>query len=123
MWGKRKANGEKERAVKQRTEYAIQNDVMRMREELNLRLLCDFVGDSCMEKDDRKIILELAKATDNVSLWKDLNSPGNVPQIESIDIVKIIWPVKRPLGKKILNKIKSLCSMLTELMPEKRNKK
>ena len=94
-----------------------------MREELNLRLLCDFVGDSCMEKDDRKIILELAKATDNVSLWKDLNSPGNVPQIESIDIVKIIWPVKRPLGKKILNKIKSLCSMLTELMPEKRNKK
>lgn len=123
MWGKRKANGEKERDVKQRTEYAIQNDVMRMREELNLRLLCDFVGGSCMEKDDRKIILELVKATDNVSLWEDLNSPGNVPQIESIDIVKIIWPVKRPLGKKILNKIKSLCSMLTELMPEKRNKK
>lgn len=96
-------------------EAAIQDNAARLRGELNLRLLCEFCGAARMGEDEREALLGLAKASGNFALWREYSLPEHVLQVESIDVVGIVWPAAEPVGEKKQGRIKKILSILFRL--------
>ena len=123
LWRKRRARKEiKKREIDDfgKMEAAIRNGIVRLQEELNLRLICEFCGAACMGEDEREALMRFAKATGNVSLWREFNLPGNILQVQSIDIVGIVWPAAVPVEKKEPGRLKNVLSALFRLLRGKK---
>lgn len=101
-------------------ETAIKNSAARLREELNFRLICEFCGTDCIGEDGREALLEFAKVGGNFPLWRESNLPGNVLQVESVDVVGIVWPAAVPAEKKKRGRFQDVLSALFRLFSGKR---
>lgn len=98
-------------AFRRRTEGVLREEAEQMREEMNLRLILDFGGVSCTGENERKEFMRFAGAADNFALWRELNLPGSVLQVESMEIVDISWPVPGTTEEKISEKVEYGISM------------
>lgn len=93
-------------------EAAIKNNAARLREELNFRLICEFCGAARMGEDEREALLGFAKASGNFALWREYSLPENVLQVESIDVVGIVWTAAEAAEEKKQGRLKKILSAL-----------
>lgn len=123
MWGKRCRQAQMTKRETMDIEWvedAIKNGTARLLEELNLRLICEFCGTPCIETEEWKKLLRFAETSGNYPLWRELSLPGNILQVESIDVVRIDRPAAEAPGKKKPGKLKKVLAALFWLLRGKK---